>query len=625
MRQAAAPGADALTAALLASSPVAGQSLEGDWAGQLFTITPAAPLRFVAGLGHDGATPLDAAGVDARLAAALRRHDESVPKDPDLAAFQVVMNTSRLYSPVLKTLSHTVSRRWCPPGEVRLFCWDSFFNGLLAAYVDLDTARDTIRAILAAATPEGYVPNVASDRSQGRPSSRSQPPVGAMAIWKMHQLAPDRAFLAEVYPKLVKWHDWWFATNPATGKPYRDGNQNGLLEWGCSSAQAQDIKWESGLDDSPMFDEMEINPATQTMQQDAVDLSALWAMDAESLGRIAEALGRAEEARRFQQEVVAMNRRLNELCWDEEAGLYANRYWTPRLESFRVAPELIPAGCWTTPDGAPGLQAEYFKSVKFDQALGSMTLPVPELLAAERGKLARQYGDAQRQMGVRWTGLVKPPQSGLYALSVDTRSRYKLWLDGKLMVSQGADTMAPSLRSQPVELKADRSYKVKVEGHGRASDGMRLVWFRMPEPVPAPRFLSSRFAVTCFYPLISGAPDAARAKRMLQALQDPKRFQGDYVLPTISRDDPAFPQQDYWRGKVWGPTNYLVWLGLQRYAEPALLADMAGKSGKLFMRNWTANARCHENYLCDGTGSGDPHYTWGALLALIHHEYQVAR
>ncbi len=52
-----------------------------------------------------------------------------------------------------------------------------------------------------------------------------------MAVWKMHQRWPDMAFLAEVYPKLAQWHDWW----PTA----RDGNKNGLLEWGSNGGGFQ--------------------------------------------------------------------------------------------------------------------------------------------------------------------------------------------------------------------------------------------------------------------------------------------------------------------------------------------------------------------------------------------------
>ena len=111
---------------------------------------------------------------------------------------------------------------------------------------------------------------------------------------------------------------------------------------------------------------------------------------------------------------------------------------------------------------------------------------------------------------------------------------------------------------------------------------------------------------------------------MLNILRDEKRYWGEYVCPTISRDDPAFPDQHYWRGKIWGPTNYLLWLGLQRYADDALLDAYAQKSVALFLPSWNADHTCNENYLTNGKGGGDPHYTWGALLCLIGIERREA-
>jgi hypothetical protein len=625
VRRSTAADADALAVALLKDTAPSGA--EGPWAGQLFAVAPSAPLRFVAGLDVAGCPALNAAAVDARLAAAERRYATSttaMPEGQGLEAIRIEMNFSRLYSPVLKTVAHTQSRGWCPPGEIRLFGWDSFFNGLLASYVDPHTARQTIRAILTTATPEGFVPNIASDRSQGRPSNRSEPPVGAMATWKIYRLHPDKEFLAEVYPKLVKWHDWWFAINPATSKPNRDGNCNGLLEWGCDSGQPQDVKFESGIDDSPIFDEMAVDPVTKTMRLDAVDLNALWAMDAEYLGKIAEALSKPEEARRFQREVEAMNRRMNELLWDDQAGMYASRYWEPQLETFRIPPETIPAACWRTPAGEVGVQAAYFKGVRNDNPLAVKVVPCIEISNQGQRVLAKSYGDDKHQISVRWTGILVPEHSGLCSLSLETRGSSRVWLDGKLILDQSQPVMYPHLRTQPMTLEMGKHYQVKVEYHAGDYIGVRMVWFRVLDPAPAPKILSGRFAMTSFYPLISGAPDPARARRMLAILQDDRRFWGEYVVPTISRDDPAFPVQHYWRGKIWGPTNYLVWLGLQRYAEPALLASVADKSESLFLRNWLAERRCHENYLCDGTGSNDPHYTWGALLVLMQIERRQA-
>jgi glycogen debranching enzyme len=121
-----------------------------------------------------------------------------------------------------------------------------------------------------------------------------------------------------------------------------------------------------------------------------------------------------------------------------------------------------------------------------------------------------------------------------------------------------------------------------------------------------------------FYPLSAGAPDTARAQRVLQMLTDPKKFWGPYLLPTLAYDDPDYHQQEYWRGDVWAPVNYITWQGIKNYASPAQIIEFADRSVELFMKNWLAHGVCSENYLStDGTSSHDPHYTWGALLDLI--------
>jgi hypothetical protein len=62
----------------------------------------------------------------------------------------------------------------------------------------------------------------------------------------------------------------------------------------------------------------------------------------------------------------------------------------------------------------------------------------------------------------------------------------------------------------------------------------------------------------------------------------------------------------------------LVFQGLKRYATSSQQADFARKSVALFMKNWTAQRVCGENFLStDGTQNRDPHYTWGALLNLV--------
>lgn len=427
-------------------------------------VAPNAPAHFVAGLG--GLPSFDT--VDDLLTTAKNRYLARRPVaagdwDDFVGAIAENLNNSRIYSSDDRVVAHTVSRAWAEgkPNNAPLFCWDSFFNGLLASLDDPRTGRQTIRSILSWAAPQGFVPNFAHwDRNPSRYpnricSVRSQPPVGALCVWKMHQRWPGLDFLQEVYPKLAKWHAWWFAA--------RDGNHDGLLEWGSDGQDAFEANYETGWDDTPAFEGAKM--AGNTLNANAVDLNSLYTMDAEYLALIADALGARDDALAYRRERTAMIRRINDRLWNEELGVYCSRYWDE--------------------GGKPGA------------------------------------------------------------------------------------------------------------------------------------FLT-RLTPMNFYPLIAGAADQPRAERVLKLMTDPKKFWGRWVIPTLPYDDPLWPKQDYWRGKVWAPVNYLVFQGLKRYASPELQAEFARKSVEIFMRNWTARRVCGENFLSTtGDQSSDPHYTWGALMCLV--------
>jgi hypothetical protein len=77
---------------------------------------------------------------------------------------------------------------------------------------------------------------------------------------------------------------------------------------------------------------------------------------------------------------------------------------------------------------------------------------------------------------------------------------------------------------------------------------------------------SSRLSTTNFYPMFAGIATPEQAERMIKEhLLNSKEFWGKYVAPTIARNDPTFPDQFYWRGDIWGPTNYMLYQGINRY------------------------------------------------------------
>jgi glycogen debranching enzyme len=135
---------------------------------------------------------------------------------------------------------------------------------------------------------------------------------------------------------------------------------------------------------------------------------------------------------------------------------------------------------------------------------------------------------------------------------------------------------------------------------------------------------SPRLSPTNFYPLLARAATSQQAHTMISMhLRNPDEFWGQWVIPSIARDDPAYADQNYWRGRIWGPMNYLVYLGLRNYDKPAA-RDLAAKSYQLFSKEWTEKRHVHENYNAN-TGSGDDvtssdrFYHWGALLGYVEY------
>jgi len=581
---------------------------EGRWAALSFDVQPGRPLIFVAGLGELPKISSVALTLKkARTRYESRRAAASGEWGDFLAGVTAHVNQTRLYHPLTRRVAHVVSRGWCLPDGQMIFEWDSCFNALLASLEDPAGARETLRAMFANQQPSGFISNAASG-TDAMPD-RSQPPVASYCVWRIHQRWPDRAFLEEVYPKLLRWHDWWFSPRLDGGLPYRDGNRDGLLEWGSETGVLQNARFETGMDDSPMYDDVEMDPQSHTMRMDAVDLNALWAMDADYLARIAEELGKKADARRLRAEREAMGRRINKLLWNEELGLYCNRYWSPQTRAAVVG-----AAAFTHGAGQPGLEAEYYRGTNF----GALELKRTDASIDFKGD-EHNLPAALRQSGfsVRWQGKITPPVGGRYVFQVRTQGGVRLWIKGQKLIDEWqGHYINVSIGETPIQLEAGQPCAIRLEySTPGAEPRIQLTW-RGPA-TSKPEIFCTRLAPTCFYPMITGIPSQPQAQRMLKILTDPQQFWGEWVCPTISRADPAFPQQHYWRGKIWAPTNYLLYQGLKRYAPDDLRIDFARKSVALFMRNWLGKGTCNENYLASGEGTPDLHYLWGGLLGLI--------
>ena len=149
-------------------------------------------------------------------------------------------------------------------------------------------------------------------------------------------------------------------------------------------------------------------------------------------------------------------------------------------------------------------------------------------------------------------------------------------------------------------------------------DGTRQVFAnRMPDG----SFVGA-LAPTSFYPLVAGIGTPEQQAALVERYLRPEdKFGGAFGLPSVTRDDPAYGDNVYWRGRIWGPLNFWTYQGLRRAGMDGEAAALADKSLALFAGGWQAR-ECGENYNAE-TGAirdqpdTDGFYSWGALLPAL--------
>lgn len=257
------------------------------------------------------------------------------------AAINDQLEWSEVYTPRRRRPYITVSRAWARSRNNSSpdFLWDSFFNAVLVCQEDERKSFDMIRDITSWQNDQGMFVQYGEWTPDPEPLTfpvawgHTQYPVGALAVAKVYQRRPNRAFLAEIYPRLLKNHRWWFADR-GDGQPWRDGNRNGLLELGSnypeeiSYADRQQVAYFESYDDSPQWWHVaKYNEQTGTLEQDTVERNCLYAMDCWILAWLARQLGRVQEAAALEAEHLRMATTINRLLWDPRRQCYFNRHW----------------------------------------------------------------------------------------------------------------------------------------------------------------------------------------------------------------------------------------------------------------------------------------------------------
>jgi hypothetical protein len=251
---------------------------------------------------------------------------------------------NQIYEPEKERLFSIVSRQWANYfGGYVIFCWDTYFASMMSAVFSKDLAYANAVEITHEITKRGFVPNYrgAGDRMS---YDRSQPPVGSLAAKELYRRFKDRWFLDEVYDELLTWNRWWndnrqengflcWGTNPLEPGDELEGTSDQVNAW-------QGAAWESGLDNSPMFDNVPFDTETHLMEQADVGLMSLYVMDCEALAEIADVLGKTADAEELRGRASSFRASLLTL-WSGDKGLFLNKRTDTGAFSERLSPTLF--------------------------------------------------------------------------------------------------------------------------------------------------------------------------------------------------------------------------------------------------------------------------------------------
>ena len=308
------------------------------------TLLPHRVVRLDRTAGVSTGGPRDLAEIRAALDAAEGSLREAADRYGELADAYLAVTSgiawNTVYEPRHDRVVSTVGRLWNQEyGGVALFGWDNFFLAYMTALDNRELAIANVIEHLRGATAEGFLPN--DNRGNGSKSwDRSQPPVGGIMVREVYRRYPERWFLEAAFDPLLQWNRWW---------PRKRLN-GGLLSYGSHEARnpfnepavrtVTTAGYESGMDDSPMYEDVPFNPERNTLELQDVGLTSLYIADCLALAELAGILGRTAE----RDELTERARRFSEALdglWVEERGYYLNYRTDLDRPSGRRSPTLF--------------------------------------------------------------------------------------------------------------------------------------------------------------------------------------------------------------------------------------------------------------------------------------------
>lgn len=238
------------------------------------------------------------------------------------------------YAEVLAKAQLTLQNNWrIPAGEIEheglfpsyhyewfngFWSWDSWKHAVGLSYYDLRLAKEQVKLMFKFQNADGFVADcVYRDTTIEAHNYRdTKPPLSAWAVAKIYEKDKDLEFVKYMYPKLKKYHYWWYNK--------RDHDQDSLCEYGSTDGSLVAAKWESGMDNAIRFDDSKIlknEEGAYSLDQESVDLNTYLYAEKLFLAELSEALNNGDTSQ-FKSEAEILKIKIQTQFYDKNDGWF---------------------------------------------------------------------------------------------------------------------------------------------------------------------------------------------------------------------------------------------------------------------------------------------------------------
>lgn len=199
------------------------------------------------------------------------------------------------------------------------WAWDSWKHSVGLADIVPQLAKDQILTMYDYQDMDGMIADcIFRDTLIEKHNWRdTKPPLSGWAIAKIFEATGDTAFVQELYPKLKKYHQWWY--------DFRDHDQNGLCEYGSTDGTRVAAAWESGMDNAVRFDEATMltnEGGGYSLDQESVDLNAYLYAEKLYMAQLAHVLDESSDAKQFEEEAKQLADQIKKKYYDLDEGYF---------------------------------------------------------------------------------------------------------------------------------------------------------------------------------------------------------------------------------------------------------------------------------------------------------------